>query len=204
MSEQATLDTINLRERWLRLSRTLAQLEEYAGMLPVSHPNERNAVADASEGGETPVLYSRRPQVIVQQTPKAAHVLKDLLLVVLLMATAFGGGAALMEYKHWEAQQQIVPAGEGSLFLPAEINLAVGEPSELRAETRGRRVVWMPLDKEIALRTASPKSVWVWATEPGDYRIIAWTAVDNLPTVNALTVAHVTGKSGNKEKEAKK
>jgi hypothetical protein len=77
---------------------------------------------------------------------------------------------------------------DNALILPPELKLVVGEPAELRADTRGKRVVWMSLDKEVSLRPADAKSVWVWAQRPGSYRVIAWTAVGGLPTSNATCI----------------
>jgi hypothetical protein len=120
-----------------------------------------------------------------------------------------GAFAAAGGYFTAQAQRQAPePAAKGdelpadnALVLPAELKLVVGEPAELRADTRGRRVVWMSLDREVSLRPQDSKSVWVWALRPGDFRVIAWTAVGGLPTANATTIIHASeGREGEKAK----
>jgi len=74
--------------------------------------------------------------------------------------------------------------------------LMVGEPTELRAETRGRKVMWLPLDKGIKTVPIDSKAVWVYANEKGDYRVIAWTAINGMPTRNQLTVLHAKETKG--------
>jgi len=113
----------------------------------------------------------------------------------MLAAGAVGAGA--VEYGH--RAHETSPA-EPSLTVPAEVHGRAGEPLEVAATTTGRRVVWLSLDPELALKPAGPKSVWAWAAHPGRYRVIAWSAAGDTPTtnVNAVVVIDDDGKGGSK------
>jgi hypothetical protein len=123
---------------------------------------------------------------------------KDALLVVLLVVVAAGGAYLYNEYQHRELDAARVGTVADALILPNEIKLVVGEPKELRADTRGKRVYWMALDPEIQLRPQDSKSVWVWGMKPGTYRITAWSAVNGLPTPNANCTVKVEAEVASK------
>jgi len=113
---------------------------------------------------------------------------RDYVLVALLMLVAGAVGAGAVEYAHMTRAG--APA-EPSISPPAEIRLKVGEPQEVEATTPGRRVCWLALDQEIQLKPAGAKSVWVWGTRPGSYRLIAWGAAGDVPSLNASTTVLV-------------
>ena len=126
---------------------------------------------------------------------------KNGLLVVLLCIVSAIGGWSYNEYKHMETAGANPGTGlsEGTLTLPAEFELTASEPKELIAQTRGRRVLWVALDPEVKLSPYTSKSVWVWGSRPGTFRIAAYTAVDGLPTPLSVTIAKVTDAPKTKE-----
>ena len=112
-----------------------------------------------------------------------------------ILSGVIGFGAA--EWRNRQAADfESVTLPENALKLPKELELMVGEPTELRAETRGRKVMWLPLDKGIKTVPIDSKAVWVYANEKGDYRVIAWTAINGMPTRNQLTVLHAKETKG--------
>jgi hypothetical protein len=115
------------------------------------------------------------------------------LLIVLLVIVAFAGGYGVAQWNQWQLQSANAgPQSEGVLSLPPELTLNVGDPPvEVRAETAGRRVMWMSLDADLIVTPYTPKSVWAWSAKPGDHQLIAWTAVNNLPTPYSLCVVKV-------------
>jgi hypothetical protein len=107
-----------------------------------------------------------------------------------ILAGVIGFGAAEWRNRPSAQDFESVTLPENALKLPKEVDLIVGEPRELRAETRGRKVMWLPLEKEVKMVPIDSKAVWVWTNEKGDYRVVAWTSVNGLPTPNQLTVLH--------------
>lgn len=130
--------------------------------------------------------------------------MKDFAHLFLVIVLAAGGGFVASE---WNALKQAGAIGtEGSLRIPAELKTTVGEPAELRADTNGKRVVWMSLDNELKLRPMDSKGIWVFAAKAGTYRVTAWTSVGNLPTTNALCLVKVEEEKAEKpenEQQAK-
>jgi len=116
-----------------------------------------------------------------------------------LLAAILGFGAAEWRNRQVPLDFESVTLPENALKLPKEIDLTVGEPRELRAETRGKKVMWLPLEKEVKMVPIDSKAVWVWTNEKGEYRVVAWTSVNGLPTPNQLTVLHA--KENKKESE---
>jgi len=116
--------------------------------------------------------------VVVRQSTRA----RDYFLVLLLMAVSGALGAGAVEYSHRERDNE---ATDASISLPAEVRLRVGEPVELQATTNGRRVCWLSLDRGLVLKPAGPRGVWLWGTRPGTYRLVAWSALRDTPTLNA-------------------
>lgn len=161
-------------------------------LVPVMPENGRGAVPMSTvEPGPQYPLFPL-PRASFHVGPRYGP--RDVLLVLLLMAVTAGTTLVTVKYEDWQHQQALAsgePAGDGTLSLPAEVRVQVGEPQELLATTRGRRVVWMSLDRELVLKPASQKSVWVWGNKPGTYRLIAWSAVDGMPTMNATTIVTV-------------
>lgn len=112
-----------------------------------------------------------------------------------LLASVLGFGAS--EWRNRQAADfESVTMPENALRLPVDLEIMVGEPTELRAETRGKRVMWLPLDKGIKTTPIDSKAVWVYANEKGDYRVIAWTAINGLPTRNQITTLHAKQSKG--------
>ncbi len=149
------------------------------------------------------VIMSNAPsQPVVRAN---SHSFKDALLVILLMGVTGAAGYLGRAWEEYKTRQSISdgPASEGVLVLPNEIELAVNEPIEVRAETAGRRVIFQSLDPELVVRPFSAKSVWVFSSKPGKYNLQAWTAVNGLPTANAVTIVKVVDKSKKDEKASK-
>ncbi len=121
-----------------------------------------------------------------------------LLLVAIIVALALAGlgSYGLREWENWKAAQRPVAITDTGLTIPATITVRPGKPSLLQADTLGKRVIWMSMDPEVEITERDQKSIWVYATEkakPGDeYRVIAWTSVNNLPTTNATTIVKVS------------
>jgi hypothetical protein len=71
--------------------------------------------------------------------------------------------------------------------LPATINAEPGDAVALRPQTKGRYIVFYPLDKGLTIIPAdmlSTKTGTVcWAAKSGRYRILAYTAVNNVPSL---------------------
>jgi hypothetical protein len=117
---------------------------------------------------------------------------KNFTLILFAMIGLLMIGASLptwIEQADWLKPKAIQ---DGTINLPQEISVTVGEPQQLRADTAGTNVVWMSLDQEIKLRPLDRKAVWVYGTKPGEYRITAWSSVNNKPTMNSICVVKVT------------
>jgi hypothetical protein len=110
--------------------------------------------------------------------------------IVLGIILAAGTGFVASEWRNRYYLDYDSASPDTALKVPKELEVIVGEPVELRAETRGRKVMFMPLEKQVKIVPIDSKAQWVWATEKGDYRVISWTSVNNLPTPNQLTVLH--------------
>jgi len=129
-----------------------------------------------------------------QPTEKAANSGSSIVTIFLGMLLVGGLGFAAGEWRNRQqpaADFESVTLPENALRIPKELEIVVGEPKELRAETRGKKVMWLPLEKEVRMVPIDSKAVWVWANEVGDYRVIGWTAVNGLPTPNQITLLHV-------------
>jgi hypothetical protein len=114
-------------------------------------------------------------------------------LLVLIIGIAGFGGYGLAKFESY--QQSNAPGGvdpnEGALRIPETLTVPMSEPVEIRADTSGRRVIWMSLDQELKLRPIDNRACWLYGTKSGEYRLIAWTAVNNLPTQNAVCIVKV-------------
>lgn len=140
------------------------------------------------------------PRMMLTPVPTPGRTAKDIALVVLLVGIAFSGGFAADEYGHYKAwveqHTRAVPEGDAVVGVPAELQLVVGEPTEVVGNTRGERIVWQSLSAELSLRKSGPKSVWVTGKKPGTYRMQAYSSVENLPTTPALVSVVVRGEDG--------
>ena len=125
------------------------------------------------------------PQMYAQQQQSRA---RDYLLVILLMIVAGAIGAGAIEYRY--LQNNLNPI-EPTIVIPPEIHIKAGEPQQIEAITTGKRVIWLSLDPELTLKPAGLKNVWLWASKPGSYRLIAWSAAGDVPTLNASTTVIV-------------
>jgi len=113
---------------------------------------------------------------------------KELIVYLVIIAVASAAGFLLHDQIRWpvtpkpqEESATLMPP-EQALILPAEIDLVVGEPKILSAQTLGKRVQWMSLDNDLKIMPLDARSVWVVARKSGNLRATAWTAVNNLPT----------------------
>lgn len=114
---------------------------------------------------------------------------KDFLIIFLLLVLTFLGGAWAPDLREMATA---AVSDAKPLRIPPAVAITTAEPGEIQADTRGRRVMWLPLDKEIKLRPQNSKSVWVWGSKAGQYRLVAWTAVNGLPTPNEVCIVTVS------------
>jgi hypothetical protein len=76
------------------------------------------------------------------------------------------------------------------ITVPAEVKGEVGAFVTVQAETKGKVVEWVPLDGGLQmfpsdlLRTTT--TAVVVASKPGRYRLLSYTAIDNVPTKPAI------------------
>ena len=86
---------------------------------------------------------------------------------------------------------------EPAIKLPAEIRGAVGQPIDLQAETTGKIVRWHAPDAGLEMvnpeKLKDSKTAIVWSLKPGNYRLLAWTALGDVPSHPAVCVVVVGG-----------
>src|SRR6516162_8927215 len=111
-------------------------------------------------------------------------------LVIVLMILSLFIGHSIKEFLDSD-MVKAKPGPSATLKLPTVIDLVVGEPKELRADTPGKRVIWMSMDDEVKLKPMDNKGVWIYATKPGSYRITAWTSINDIPTLNEVCTVKV-------------
>lgn len=68
--------------------------------------------------------------------------------------------------------------------LPSVVKGDAGKLIEVAAETTGKVVRWESLDDDLLLTPpgSTDAKIWVIACKAGKYRLIAWTAVDGVPS----------------------
>ena len=92
-------------------------------------------------------------------------------------------------------QQQIAGqevSQDALLRVPERVKIIGFDFVEIRAETKGKLVIWQPMNPELKIRSGGDgKSCLVIAKKPGLYSVQAWTAVDGLPTINAICLVEV-------------
>jgi hypothetical protein len=127
------------------------------------------------------------------QLPDLWKFVERLLIVGLLMAGAAIATYTLVKFEQYQQANTIagIDPNEGALRIPPEVQVPLGEPVEIRADTTGKRVIWMALDEELNLRPLDNRACWLYGVKKGEYRLIAWTAVNNLPTQNAVCIVKV-------------
>lgn len=104
----------------------------------------------------------------------------DKLLAMLLVAAA---GAA---------RADDAPA----LKVPAEVSAKPATITELKTETAGKVVRWVPLTPGLSLRPVDDGRTLLFAGGPGRYELLAYTAVGDVPSDPARVVILIDGDPG--------
>lgn len=90
-----------------------------------------------------------------------------------------------------------VTADPPTLKLPAEVRGEPGDPIAITAETTGKLVRWVPVDRALKLFPAGllcdKKATVVWANKPGRYRLLAYTALGDEPSEPAIVTIVIEG-----------
>lgn len=82
------------------------------------------------------------------------------------------------------------PAGEPVpvLTVPAEVTAAPAVITEIRAETTGKQVRWVPLTPGLSVRAIDNGRVLLVSGGPGRYELLAYTALADVPSEPARCV----------------
>lgn len=90
------------------------------------------------------------------------------------------------------------PRPKPPLALPAQVEGDVGKAIKVRAKTAATVVRWVPLDKGLSLAVDTDdlkdqRLTYVTADAPGEYRLLAYTSIADVPTMPEITVVSVHG-----------
>ena len=90
-----------------------------------------------------------------------------------------------------------VPVEEVSLSLPAEVTGKVGAFVKVTAKTNGLHVRWRAIDDGLAVfpgeMLKDSRHTVVSATEAGEYRLLAYTALADIPSDPEICLVRITG-----------
>jgi hypothetical protein len=75
-----------------------------------------------------------------------------------------------------------------ALTVPAEVSAAPAVITEIRAETTGKRVVWVPLTPGLSVRAIDNGRVLLVSGAPGRYELLAYTALADVPSEPARCI----------------
>lgn len=133
-----------------------------------------------------------------------------MLATVIAVAGLFGAFTYGRSFKE-PAQEQTVTARRNQVLsqnvnvlkIPARIKVPLGEPTIIPLDTKGEVIIWQAQDQGLEAKSlGDDKNVWVWVPErfgPGEYRMTAYTSVDNIPTVPVTCIVEAYKKEDDKK-----
>lgn len=80
-----------------------------------------------------------------------------------------------------------------SLKVPAEVSAKPATITELKVDTSGKVVRWVPLTPGLSLRPVDDGRTLLFAGPPGRYELLAYTAVGDVPSDPARVVIVIEG-----------
>lgn len=80
-----------------------------------------------------------------------------------------------------------------TLKLPAEVQAKPATITEIKAETTGKVVEWVPLTPGLSVRECECGRVLLFAGPPGKYELLAYTALGDVPSKPARVVIVIDG-----------
>lgn len=80
-----------------------------------------------------------------------------------------------------------------ALKVPSEVTAKPATITELKAETAGKVVRWVPLTPGLSLRPVDDGRTLLFAGGPGRYELLAYTAVGDVPSDPARVVITIEG-----------
>lgn len=83
-----------------------------------------------------------------------------------------------------------------ALKIPTEVTAKPATITELKAETTGKVVRWVPLTPGLSLRPVDDGRTLLFAGGPGRYELLAYTAVGDVPSDPARVVILIDGDPG--------
>lgn len=80
-----------------------------------------------------------------------------------------------------------------ALKLPEKVTAQPSAITELKAETTGKRVMWVPLTPGLSLRPVDDGRTLLFAGGPGRYELLAYTALGDVPSEPARVLVVIEG-----------